>query len=259
VLHLDMSFHTTYTPGELIQRIDGDVSHLANFLSRFAVRIAGGVLLLIGVLTVVSLDDWRLGLMMGAFAAVYALSHIKAQGIAVPFWHAEAEARSELSGFVGERLGAAREIRTNGAEAYVMRRFTAAIRRKFSTSFKAEMATDVGWSISNIVFGLGMAAALGLGAHLYRQGEVTLGGVYLLVHYLQMLRTPLNTIGSEIEDLQQARVSIERTRQLLECQTRLSDGGRRSVPEGALGIELIDVGYCLSACGASTEGHLFAA
>ena len=58
-----------------------------------------------------------------------------------------------------------------------------------------------------------------------------------------MLRTPLNTIGSEIEDLQQARVSIERTRQLLECQTRLSDGGRRSVPEGALEIELIDVGF----------------
>jgi ATP-binding cassette subfamily B protein len=81
VLHLYMSFHTTYTPGELIQRIDGDVSHLANFLSRFAGRIAGGVLLLIGVLTVVSLDDWRLGLMMGAFAAVYALSHITGSNV----------------------------------------------------------------------------------------------------------------------------------------------------------------------------------
>ena len=243
ILHLDMSFHNAHTPGELLERIDGDVSHLANFLSQFVVRIVGGGLLLFGVLTVVALDDWRLALMMGVFAAVFAVSHLKVQRIAVPFWHARAEARAGLSGFVGERLAAAREIHTCGGAAYVMRRFTEGVRRSFSTNFKAEIATDVGWSLSNILFGVGTAAALGLGAYLYGQGDVSLGGVYLVIHYLQMLRTPLNTIGSQIEDLQRARVSIERTRQLLERRSHLVDGGRRSMPDGALEVELANVAF----------------
>ena len=43
-LALDMSFHTARTPGELIERIDGDVTALSNFFSQFSVRVLGGVL-----------------------------------------------------------------------------------------------------------------------------------------------------------------------------------------------------------------------
>ena len=36
-LGLDMSFHNDHTPGEMIERVDGDVNALGNFLSRFIV------------------------------------------------------------------------------------------------------------------------------------------------------------------------------------------------------------------------------
>jgi len=36
LLRLDMSFHKTRTPGEMIQRIDGDIDGLSNFFSQFA-------------------------------------------------------------------------------------------------------------------------------------------------------------------------------------------------------------------------------
>ena len=49
-LNLDMSFHNTHTPGELIERIDGDVTLMANFFSQFAILLVGNGLLLIGVL-----------------------------------------------------------------------------------------------------------------------------------------------------------------------------------------------------------------
>ena len=38
-LKLDMSFHTARTPGELIERIDGDVTALSNFFSQFSVQV----------------------------------------------------------------------------------------------------------------------------------------------------------------------------------------------------------------------------
>ena len=38
VLNLDLSFHNSHTPGELIQRIDEDVNRLSNFFSQFVIR-----------------------------------------------------------------------------------------------------------------------------------------------------------------------------------------------------------------------------
>ena len=38
-LRLDMSFHKAHTPGELIERIDGDVAALDDFLSQFSIRL----------------------------------------------------------------------------------------------------------------------------------------------------------------------------------------------------------------------------
>src|SRR5919199_4115889 len=69
-LHLDPSFHSAHTPGELIERVDGDVATLGNFFSRFVVQIFGNAVLLLGVLALMYTIDWRVGLTMTFFVAV---------------------------------------------------------------------------------------------------------------------------------------------------------------------------------------------
>jgi ABC-type multidrug transport system fused ATPase/permease subunit len=49
-LRLDLSFHKLHTPGELIERVDGDVTALANYFSRFVLQILGNCLLIAGIL-----------------------------------------------------------------------------------------------------------------------------------------------------------------------------------------------------------------
>ena len=51
-LELDLSFHGTHPPGELIERADGDVTALSTFVSSFVMRIVGSALTLTGVLVV---------------------------------------------------------------------------------------------------------------------------------------------------------------------------------------------------------------
>ena len=51
-LRLDLGFHKARTAGELIERVDGDVSSLGGFFSRFVVNVVGNLLLLLGVLAV---------------------------------------------------------------------------------------------------------------------------------------------------------------------------------------------------------------
>ena len=49
-LRLDMSFHNARTPGEMIERLDGDVTALSDFFSQFVIQVVGNALLLVGVL-----------------------------------------------------------------------------------------------------------------------------------------------------------------------------------------------------------------
>src|ERR671933_300724 len=61
-LTLDMSFHTARTPGEMIERVDGDVGKLENVLSQFAVQVLLNGSLLSAVMVLLFRVDWRVGL-----------------------------------------------------------------------------------------------------------------------------------------------------------------------------------------------------
>jgi ATP-binding cassette subfamily B protein/ATP-binding cassette subfamily C protein len=66
-LRLDMRFHKDRTPGEMIERIDGDVTSVSNFFSQFVVRVSAAVLLTLGVLILLWRENWRAGLPLTLF------------------------------------------------------------------------------------------------------------------------------------------------------------------------------------------------
>ena len=69
-LRLDLAFHKARTPGELIERIDGDVNALANFFSQFVVQIAGNAVLFVGVVVILGFQDWTAGLGLVIFGVL---------------------------------------------------------------------------------------------------------------------------------------------------------------------------------------------
>jgi len=118
-LYLDMSFHNDRSPGELIERIDGDVAELSNFFSQLVVRVIGNLLLLLGILAVLFLEDWRVGIAFTLFAAItlYLLNQVR--GLAIPHQKAFREANANLFGFLEERLAGAEDIRSSGATDHI--------------------------------------------------------------------------------------------------------------------------------------------
>ena len=88
-LGLDMSFHNDHTPGEMIERVDGDVNALGNFLSRFIIQILGNVLLMLGVLVMLFGEDWRTGCAMLGIILLACTVLTLLRNIAVPHWAGE--------------------------------------------------------------------------------------------------------------------------------------------------------------------------
>ena len=225
-LRLDAAFHSRHTPGELLERIDGDVAKLGNFFSRFVIAMLGNAFLLLGVLVALFAVDWRVGAALALFVLVAFAAIFSLRNVAVPGWAAARAASADLFGFLEERLAATEDLRTSGATALAHAQAGLAARSDILLR-RQRRAGLLGNTISAttlFLFAVSTAISLGLGAVLYRGGAITIGTVYLLFSYTEMLRRPIEQITRQLSDLQQAAAGIGRVRDLLAEQSAITDG-----------------------------------
>ena len=242
-LGLDLAFYHDRTPGELIERLDGDVTALANFFSQLVIRVFGSALLLLGTLVVLFHEDWRVGLVLTVFATVAAIVLNRARDVAVPQQRAERQASAKLFGFLEERLAGLDDIRANGAGNYTMLRFHERMHDLFIKGRRAMVLRSITWVLTLGLFAIGTALTLGMSAYLFLTGAISIGTVYLFFQYTQMLESPLDQITNQLQDLQRATASIQRIQELRRVQARIQDGPGASLPDGALPVEFDHVSF----------------
>lgn len=209
-LRLDMSFHNNHTPGEMIERLDGDIADIAVFFAQFVLRVLGNLFLLLGVITVLLWEDWRISLALTLYTVVALISFYYMRKKAVPYWEATRQAAADLFGFLEEQLSGTEDIRASGAVPYVMRTLF-----KFST---VRLVCQVKGGDMEILFvitwfalyTLGQLVAFGSGYLLFQQGVITVGTVYLIVYYTDRILQPLNDITNEFQNVQKAMAGINR-------------------------------------------------
>ncbi len=242
-LDLDASFFHDRTPGELIERLDGDVSALSNFFSQLVIRVFGSALLVLGTLALLFREDWRVGLVLSLFAvgALYLLN--RARNLAVPQQRQERQASAELYGLIEERLTGLDDIRANGAGAYAMLRFHERTRDHYRKSRIAWILRSITWVLIMGLFAVGSVLTLGMGAYLFLAGAITIGTVYLFFQYTRMLQQPLEQITNQLQELQRASASIQRIAELRAIRPRIVDGPGCALPNGALPVEFDDVSF----------------
>jgi ATP-binding cassette subfamily B protein len=243
VLSLDGSFHSEHGAGELIERIDGDVSAIANFFSRFVVQVIGNLMFLVGVLVLVFREDVRIGALLLVFAAGAFVYMTRGGGFVGRRAGVSRQAAADLSAFVEERLGGLPDIKSSGADDYVMRRLHERLAARYHAIADAAMGIVLFNSGIQLFFIFGTAAALALSAYLFNVGAMTLGGVYLVFRYTGMLRLPLNLLSRQMNSFQQATGGIVRIRQLLAERPSVVDGRDASLREVAHSVEFDDVSF----------------
>ena len=242
-LGLDPSFHTTHAPGELIERIDGDVSALGNFFSRFLIALLGNALLLVGVLILLFLIDWRVGLTLSIFALICMLIVDRLRNVAAPFWEKERQASAELFSFLEERLSGTEDVRSSGATPYMLRGLAERSRAWLNRMLTAARIGSATWSTMMVLNAFGTAAGLIVGIYLFHAKLLSIGTVYLIFSYTTLLNTPIEQIVQQLRDLQQTTGSITRILALLDMRSAIVDGTNETLSPGALEVDFGDVSF----------------
>ncbi|MCB8979315.1 MAG: ABC transporter ATP-binding protein [Ardenticatenaceae bacterium] len=242
-LRLDMAFHKQHKPGELIERVDGDVNKLANFFSQLFIQLTSNVLLLVGVIVLLWLVDWRVGVSITAVSllGVLALNYLRT--LTVPRWEALRQTEADLFGFLEEWLTGMETIRTAGGEPYVLQKMLSLGRERWQRMRSAIKVNVFVWNLPLGVFTLAYIAAHIFGTTLFRDGALSIGGIYLIFYYIDVIKEPLWSINRQIEDLQKAAASIRRIMMLQAEQPTMLDGPGVDVPEGATAVTFNHVSF----------------
>lgn len=242
LLRLDASFHKARTPGELIERVDGDVGLLSGFFAKVLPQVTGSLLLLAGVLVLLWAESWQLGLAFTGLALLTGLALNLVRRLAVPDITLTRERSALYYGTTGEVLGATEDLRASGAVAYALQRVADRLRAWMQVALRAELLGMLVWVSAIAAFALVDAMAVGLSGWLYGQGALSLGTVYMVMAYAALLAQPIEMLRSQMQELQKAATSMARVGELMATRSRVADGGRE-LPAGPLAVEFDAVGF----------------
>jgi ABC-type multidrug transport system fused ATPase/permease subunit len=242
-LGLDMSFHKLRTPGELIERIDGDVSSLAEAFARLVVQVFGNALLALGILVLLLVEDWRYAMIGAVYALLLVVYMRTLQDRVVRAWGGVRVAYTSLFGYMEERLVGTEDIRGNGGEPAVLAGqypLMTAVRR---ARFRAWMLGMLSYNGTHLLFVFALLATLGLAGSAYLAGEITIGTVFLLAAYIALLQKPMTQIRREIDNLQRAVASTGRIGEFLALRSALPAEGTVTLPTTAPAVAFDKVSF----------------
>ncbi len=245
-LRLDMPFHQLHAPGELIERIDGDVAELGHLLSAFIAQIAGNGFLLVGVLIALFSEDWRIGLGMTLYVVTALAVLSRLQKLGVREWEASQQADAAHYSFLEERLLGTEDIRSAGAERYILARLHQLTMNMLGAYRKARLISNMTNVATGGLHAMGYAIGLGIGVWLYQAGQISIGATYLIVAYIALLAAPLDSLRRQVQSLQQAGAASRRVAALFAEKPAVQEAHSSvaaTLPTGALAVDFQGVTF----------------
>ncbi|MGE5579439.1 MAG: ABC transporter ATP-binding protein [Bacillota bacterium] len=246
-LSLGPSFHKAHSPGELVERIDGDSASLAELFSRLVAGLAANALFLAMALGVL----FRTNLLAGATVALssgFALFVLlRMRKAASPLWAKVMESMARFYGCLGEWIEGMEDLKACGASGWVLRRLHENARLWYPWHRRAMMARFRAGAAGLFLFGAGTVAALAVAAALFLKGRITFGTAFAIFTYAEMVRRPLEQLELNLRGMQSAGGSLSRVSELLASKPAVSDSSAcessPALPQGAESVEFANVTF----------------
>ncbi|MCK5157748.1 MAG: ABC transporter ATP-binding protein, partial [Candidatus Heimdallarchaeota archaeon] len=244
-MNLDMTFHNQYKTGEMIERIDGDASSLSEFFSTFSIYFFGSLILLIGVLTAVFIEKWVYGVFFLGFAFLALIAFYFVRNVSSPLWKKARESKTALFGHIEESVSGLEDIKGNGADEFLMKRFHEVSQTDFKNKNKAMIVSRTYYAINVTMRAILNIGILVVSYYLAAFLDTSPGVIYLLLTYGTNLLWPLRLLLWQIEQLQNSLANIERINEFFQIETKIIDDGETVFPEGkvSLAFDNLDFGY----------------
>lgn len=242
-LSLDLTFHNDHTSGELIERIDGDVNNLRSLFSSLFILLFGNLLLIFGIIIVLFIEDWRIGVFFSIFVIVSIFSLLRIRNYAVKFWTKLSKIHAKFYGFLGEYLRGTEDIRPNAGVKYILNKYNMIIKEWIPLQIKTNISSSLLPLTTIFLFGIATVFSFIISFYLLNIGVITLGTVYMIFFYTTIIISPIESIRDQLTQLQIADASIERLKELRSISPKITDGSGNHLSKDALSVTFSNVSF----------------
>ena len=234
LMGLDTSFHQSHPPGQLIERVQGDVQALGAVWTSLITGLARDLVAVIGLFSVAAFIDWRWMLIALVGIPVVVLPSFALQS----FVRRKALNARQVSGDMSTRLDEVfhgiSQIKLNSLEAYQSKRYAGLIRRRVSSETEAAAGQGLMSSTVDIMAGLGFLAVIIYGGSEIIEGEKTVGQFMAFFTAMAIAFDPLRRLANIAGLWQAAAAAIDRLLDLFDKRpTLLSPSTPQDTPVDA--------------------------
>lgn len=213
---LPLSFLDRMGVGDLVSRIITDTDQVSDgLLLGFTQLFAGVVTILATLYFMLGLSPWITLLVVCLTPISFFVSKFIASGTYKMF-KLQSEIRGQQTALTEEMVGGARVVHAFGYERRAEERFSEINDRLKDASTKAVFYSSLTNPSTRAVNGVIYASVALLGAFMILKGNLTVGGLSILLAYANQYMKPFTDISSVVTELQNALSCADRVFELLE-------------------------------------------
>jgi len=225
ILHLRLKFFDDTPIGRLVTRTISDIETLADVFSDGIAAIAGDILQLVLVITVMFYTDWRLSLISLCTIPFMLVSTYVFKEKVKKSFNEVRNAVSSLNSFVQEHITGMSIVQIFNSEKIEFDKFHAINTKHRDENIKSIMYYSIYYPVAEVIAALGTGLVVWFGAKQILNAEVTYGTVTAFIMFINIFFRPIRMIADRMNTLQMGIVSTDRILKLLDSDDYTGNDG----------------------------------
>ena len=227
--HLSADMLSKMDAGTIASRFVGDVDTLETLFTSGIISMFADACTMIGIYAVLWQKNRGLAITLLAILPLIALftRHVQKKMLAAQMDSRKAAAR--MSGLVPETIHCIRMIHVFGKEGFMRKRYDRALQEGYAamerTNFYDALYSPVILITDALVTGIVMLLSASSGPEVRMFFGMSVGTAVAVISYISRIFSPIESIGMEIQTIQEALAGAKRVGEFLELPTRLETSG----------------------------------
>ena len=207
---LPFAFHDRSKIGDLMSRVTSDIGETERFIGSGLMNLAATVLLLVGVVVAMFLENWQLTLWTLPPLIGLVWIALRFGGIVRPLFRKIQDQMGLLSSVMQESLTGIGVVKAFAREPHELEKFDHENAVWFDMRYESIKVWAHYWPLFTFVLSFAIFLLLWFGGPLALSGQITVGTLFAMISYALMLNAPVSQLGFLVNMATSADASASR-------------------------------------------------
>ncbi|MEW4370213.1 ABC transporter ATP-binding protein [Paenibacillus kandeliae] len=223
IQRLSFSFFDKRPAGSVLVRVTNDVNSLQDLFTNGAVNVMIDCVQLIGIVVILMLINWKLGLAVILTVPIMFFVSTKLRKVIRRSWQEVRMKNSRINSHLNESIQGIRVTQAYTQEKQNMKYFDNMNMSSKQSWDKASALNQTFGPLIEVTGGLGSMILFGFGATLIASGEIEIGILVAFANYVSNFWDPINRLGNMYNQLLVAMASSERIFEFMDEKPSVAD------------------------------------